>query len=263
MQVIHARNSQAGLMKLRTEILPRYFSSSGEDGLRLLGGLTLTVERPQERVLSWPGIGLNPAQTLTDALLSVHNAQAAIDEVAGSLGNESTGFQLVTNGLVVSVQTSTEQGLTMVACTSVNNVCEAVFGPMFLQLSMLQELIAEKAGKGMGSLTLVQTGAFIPTSDLKAIGRPEFDRHWHDPYTLLVVTPEPIVVDETFWSDTTMYLETSGAGVGYTSPFIRKTALPMVHALQCDDKKRALELAGRIKSTDWQRAMVHFIEARG
>jgi hypothetical protein len=36
----------------------------------------------------------------------------------------------------------------------------------------------------------------------------------------------------------------------------------MLAALNCEEKKQALNLAGRIKSSDWRRAMVQFVEAR-
>ena len=169
---------------------------------------------------------------------------------------------MTTKTLAVVVQTNAAEELTVTACTSENNICDAIFGPMFLQLSMLQELIAQRASLDMGSLTLIQTGAFLTAKDLAAIFGPVFNRGFHDPYTLRACDAAPIVVDETFWSDTKMYLETQGQGVGYTSPFIRQTAIPMLAALNCEEKKRALELVGRIKSPDWQRAMKLFVEAR-
>jgi hypothetical protein len=255
MDVITARNPQVGLMALRNETIPKF----GHEGpVRLPGGLTLVVERPQERVVSWPGIWRNPAQELTDALLSLYQAQAAIATIADDLWDEPSGFQLMTETLVVSVQTVAAEELTMTACTSETNILAACFGPMFLQLSMLQELIAQRSGLKMGSLTLVQTGAFLTNRDRATIALVRF----YDGYTLGSCEATPIVVDEAFWSDVRMYLETRGQGVGYTSPFVRQTAIPMLAALNCEEKKQALNLAGRIKSSDWRRAMVQFVEAR-
>jgi hypothetical protein len=262
MDVIRTRNAQTGLMMLRNKTIAKYTRFGQEGSVRLPGGLTLVVERPQERVVSWPGLGQNPAQELTDALLSLHQARAAMDMVAQSIGQSVDGFHMHTGTLVVSVQTDAAEELTMTACTSENNILAACFGSMFLQLSMLQELLAQRAGLKMGPLTLVQTGAYLTGAGRAALCPSVFDRRFHDGYTLKACEATPIVVDATFWSDTRMYLETQGEGVGYTSPFIRQTAIPMLHALKCEEKKQALELAGRIKSSDWRRAMTRFVEGR-
>lgn len=239
---VKARNMQSALKSFMDKLGTR---DSIDEPLMVI------LTHPREKVMVWTGWGNSPAQELCDALLSLRQVRKIIPNLASKLGELTPGFHLQSPIMSVSFELTEKKEVTVTAVTPETDVSHAAFGPMMMQLSMLQELIASHAKCGVGTLTLVQLQARIPKRPVMG----------DEGYTDGVYSPIPMESAEDFWADLDMFLQQQDNAIGYKSLFIRKVAVPVVRAAKLaeDDPSEAKKALSSIAATDWRAAMAEVI----
>lgn len=252
MVTIEARNTHSAMIQARATYSD--YLGGDADVTALPGPLAVSIQQPRERVAP---LGQNPAQDLADLLVSIYQAREVVMAAAKGVRKCLPGFHLTTQTLVVRMDVTKGDRLSMTAVTTEANILRAAMGPMLMQLSFLQELIALQAELRVGELTMIQTNDGAITK----AGREVLSRVGLNPYTADGIEPYEIREDlDQFFADIRQFIEVQDGAVGYKSPFIRHVAIPMLQAAKiAADEERpredAVRACSRIKASDWRRAM--------
>lgn len=172
--------------------------------------------------------------------------------------------------LVTTFRVNPMGELDMTVFNRSNDLIWGAYGANAVHFSVLQEVMAAWIGVPVGRYWQISTNhhGYLST----------FDKHKEvlnmsagfSPYEMGHVKPFPIVngsIDRWF-SELDMFM-TEGPVMGFTDPFFKKVAVPMMQAWEAwkdkDDPEfmqKALDSASRIAATDWRKACVEWLERR-
>ena len=155
-----------------------------------------------------------------------------------------------------------------------NDIVWGAYGANAVHFSMLHEVVASMAKIPMGSFYQISDNwhayhkTVEPLLGLAAYAAQPPALGARTPYEEDGVRPFPMVnrADPATWfGELQMFLDLEHRAMGYTEPFFRRVALPIVETHNLFKAKQyadAMTVAGTIKATDWRRAIVEWLDRR-
>lgn len=150
-----------------------------------------------------------------------------------------------------------------------NDMIWGAYGANAVHFSVLQEVMAYWVGVEVGEYWQVSTNFHAYKSVLEK--HRGFKNLIHgieiDPYEVGEVSPYPIVNTsiEDWFRDLTMFIE-EGPVIGFTDPFFKKVAVPMLQSWWAwkdpENREKSLNFARQIAAEDWRKACVEWLERR-
>lgn len=149
-----------------------------------------------------------------------------------------------------------------------NDMIWGAYGANAVHFSMLHEYMASRIGVKVGYYFQISTNfhAYVSTlekhQDVMGLVLPEAD-----PYAMGVVEPFPMMnIDPERWEqELGMFMSEGDQAVGYSDPFFRRVAVPMLTAWRAYKRKDygfAMGMCEGIVATDWARACFEWVERR-
>lgn len=172
--------------------------------------------------------------------------------------------------LIITFRINPKGHLDMTVFNRSNDMVWGAYGANAVHMSFLQEVMATWIGVPVGKYWQISTNFHTYLNTLEKV-KPllETDRKL-TPYQTGEVEPFPIVnIDIDKWhSELAMFMD-EGAVMGYTDPFFKKVAVPMLQSWQrwknreiAGYKEAAIEKAQEIAASDWRKACVEWLERR-
>jgi hypothetical protein len=253
MQLITSRNIHGALAPLLQ--LMHVSAEQENDRFILREPVIFTFDRPRERLIFYPDFRRNPAHELGQALLSLSQAEASIEEAATAVISGASHFLFSTPHLVVRGDIDHGGRFNLSAVIAEKNPFAGAIGQLGLQMSILQELLANSAKKPVGILSVQHMGLEVNAEIIKGLLRGAYDGMTSDPYDGEL---KPRKIDSPV--ELKMLGEEGAKAIGYKSKWVRQVALPLLIAGKAETPEEALELTKNIKANDWRRAMIEWTE---
>jgi hypothetical protein len=252
MEVIKARNLQTAMPAILDLLYARGERKDGQ--LVYRQPVSVTFEKPDERLLFWPGYKLNPAKQLHQAYASLGTAEAGIPQVAQQILTGTGQFLFSTPILVMRSVISDEGRLESYAVVANSDPMVGVAGQLGLQLSILHELLALASRKRLGKLTIQHMDLSAPEERVCMLMQNSLQDRAGDPYSTGEAKPRGLDAD----LEMTAALS---APLGLKSKWTRHVFVPLqeVGALVDEKPNEARKQLGRIKAGDWRLAMERFL----
>jgi len=183
------------------------------------------------------------------------------------LGLEGKDFPC---NLIITFRVNPNGHLDMTVFNRSNDMVWGAYGANAVHMSFLQEVMASWIGIPVGNYWQISTNfhAYIDTLE-KVMPLMEKSAGFTD-YELGRVKPYPIVNTpiSTWFSELDMFMS-EGPAIGFTDPFFKKVAVPMLLTWRIwkdkgnpDRVANAIDSAERIAATDWRKACVEWLERR-
>lgn len=172
--------------------------------------------------------------------------------------------------LVITFRVNPHGKLDMTVFNRSNDMVWGAYGANAVHMSFLQEVMAAWIGVPVGFYWQISTNFHAYLDTLKKVEPLLNNPDAKSAYELGEIEPFPVVGTDidTWHSELNMFMD-EGAVMGYTDPFFKKVAVPMLLAWQSwknkDNENRvseAIEHADRIVATDWRRACIEWLERR-
>lgn len=250
MRVVHARNYN--------EAMPCEIQILSEEGTLVdetlwLEHVTVRHDRPTERVLF---LGSDPLENLLNSLSSL---AANIDMAAVE---RATDYVLKDRCAILTMGTQSEMHfrldddhLDATVCDQQRDVCRDNPAPY----SMVLEYVAFSLGVGVGRCWYQAQKVYASAGDVAHLSR--------------VTAPDypdglvPLIRGGTAaWRvDLEMFVTEGEDAIGYSEPFFRRVALPILRArnsLRAEKPEEALDHALGCSAADWRLAAVNWIERK-
>ena len=253
-QIIPARNVQQALVPL-LQALHTTAEDIGED-LVFTDPVVFRFRNPRERLVFFPGFRRNPAQELSQSMQSLVQAEGNIQQAADAVVAGAGHFLFSTPQLVVRGDIGTDGRFNLTAILADTNPFTGALGQIGLQMSILQELLANAAKKSVGELTIQHMGVRVPLQVVKNLMKAALDNDTSDPYDGDL---KPRKIDGPL--EMKMLVEEGDQATGYKSKWLRHVALPLFACLKAETVEEALELTKKIKTEDWKRSMIDWLQA--
>lgn len=224
--------------------------------------------------------GLDQPMIIGKALLTDPNNRRQVLQMWNAPADlvDQTNKRDVPCNLEAIFQINHEHELDMMVTNRSNDIVWGTYGANAVHFSMLQEFVAAVAGVPVGRYWHVSFnwhGYLDTISPVMCLADRAFQPHrvvqWASPYERGNVEPYPIMNTdpETWLGDLDMFLDEEGRAMGYRDRFFRRVALPIVQThdafKQAEAPQRykdALAAAKGIRATDWQLAIVEWIQRR-
>jgi len=171
-----------------------------------------------------------------------------------------------------------EGELNMTVCNRSNDVIWGAYGANAVHFSYLLEYMAAWIGCPVGAYWQISNNfhgylnTYEPLKHLADLAADPYRQPpLNEPYAVGMVTPFPLVNTgiATWEKDLMMFLEEGENAIGYSDPFFRRVAVPMLRAYRAykdnvGEQRYALALGelSQVKATDWQLAGQEWIERR-
>ena len=187
-------------------------------------------------------------------------------DVNADLGLDGKDFPC---NLIITFRINPEGKLDMTVFNRSNDMVWGAYGANAVHMSFLQEVMAAWIGVPVGFYWQISTNFHAYLDTLKKV-EPLLNTDAKSAYELNEIEPFPIVGTDidTWFSELTMFMD-AGPAIGYTDPFFKKVAVPMLLAWQTWKNKdnenhvsEAIEYADRIAASDWRRACIEWLERR-
>lgn len=250
MEVIKARNLQQAFPRV-LELMYGRGQRTKDEMVVYDRPCAITLERPDERLLFWPGYRLSPAKALLQAYQSLATAEPGIAQTAQSVLNGSPQFLFSTPVLVVQARITSEGRFETYAILTTEDPMVGVAGQLGLQLSMLHELLANAAKKKLGSLTIQHMRLAAPEERTSQLLLNSLNDGFHDPYERGEVKPRSL-------DDQLEMGEAIKKTLGLRSKWSKHVFIPLqeLDALPATEARAKL---GSIKASDWRLAMERYL----
>ena len=182
------------------------------------------------------------------------------------LGKEGKDFPC---NLTATFRINPYGSLDMTVFNRSNDMIWGAYGANAVHFSMLQEYMACMIGVPVGQYWQISTNFHAYQDTLDKHGHvtqnvASAGAYEHDVYPFPMVNTRP----EVWHSELDMFM-TEGPVMGYTDPFFKKVAVPMLQAWQAwkdpdknDKGLRAYTLAESIAATDWKKACIEWLKRR-
>jgi thymidylate synthase len=168
--------------------------------------------------------------------------------------------------LIITFRINPEGHLDMTVFNRSNDMIWGAYGANAVHMSFMQEVMAAWIGVPIGQYWQISTNlhAYLDTLE-KAKDVVNYELGV-TPYAMGAVEPYPIVNTpiETWFAELDMFMG-EGSVIGYTDPFFKRVAVPMLNswsAWKAKNKTGALEYANSIIASDWKKACVEWLERR-
>lgn len=172
--------------------------------------------------------------------------------------------------LIITFRINPNGQLDMTVFNRSNDMVWGAYGANAVHMSFLQEVMATWIGVPVGQYWQISTNfhAYLNTYE-KVKPLLKIDRKL-TPYQTGEVEPFPIVnTDIDKWhSELAMFMD-EGPIIGYTDPFFKKVAVPMLQSWTrwknrdvAGYKEEAIEKANKIAASDWRKACVEWLERK-
>ena len=148
-----------------------------------------------------------------------------------------------------------------------NDMIWGAYGANAVHFSMLQEYMAAKVGASLGHYWQVSTNFHSYMDTLKKHSALLIVDPTDTPYHKGEVTPFPMVQDINVWDrELEMFMQEGDGAIGYTEPFFKRVAIPIMQshrAFKAKDYVTAAGIAiGSCVAKDWSRAISEYVERR-
>ena len=242
MALIKARNRNQSLQKFLD--LMRVEAIGGQGSLFLTEPLAFVWERPQERCMF---ISSDPISELMVALKGLAEVESAIEQATEHVAAKKGGFAIHGSHSAIEFLSSRTQ-LHSFAVLTEPDPLKGALGVYGLQLSILQEIMAQRLNLRTGRCTITHQGAVSATPTIRALLEASYKTLSTDPYWDV----QPTDVD--CGNQLGALVSLQADATGYKSKWIRRTLLPMlsIQGLAIDNLSEAQELLPSIKSEDWR-----------
>mgnify|MGYP003663928461 FL=1 len=184
------------------------------------------------------------------------------------LGLEGKDFPC---NLIITFRINPTGELDMTVFNRSNDMVWGAYGANAVHMSFMQEVMASWIGVPVGRYWQISTNFHAYMNTLEKVKPLLILDEMTSPYSTGEVEPFQIVnTDIDVWhSELSMFMDEGANAMGYTDPFFKKVAVPMLLAWQNwknkDDPSRvetAVAHAGNIAATDWRKACVEWLERR-
>lgn len=172
--------------------------------------------------------------------------------------------------LIATLRINPYGKLDMTVFNRSNDMIWGAYGANAVHFSALQEVMAAWVGVPVGEYWQVSTNFHSYHNTLEKHGLVKNHTIGENPYSRGEVEPFPMVnvnIDQ-WMAELDMFL-TQGQVIGYTDPFFKKVALPMLNSWHSwknrenpNFREDAFRWAYDIQATDWRRACVEWLERR-
>lgn len=256
MNQITARNGQQAMAQV-LQLLHTSGELSDEGVLSFNSPVTLTYENPRERFIFWPGFRRNPAQEFYTALSSLQGAEAGIPQSAEAILGGASHFLFSTPQLVVQGQVGKDGRLNLTAVVAERNPFTGCFGQLALQLTLLQELMANSIKKNVGTFTIQHMGLDADAGVVGQLLKMSYDNPVEDPYETGKVKVRKIDNDVPIG----MIIAEGDNAMGYKSKWVRGALLPLLKTGTFEDIEDIAKQTKKVKASDMRAAMEDWIDA--
>lgn len=250
MEVIKARNLQQAFPRV-LELMYARGQRTKDEQIVYDRPCIVTMERPDERLLFWPGYKLNPAAHLMQAYQSLATAEPGIAQTAQAVLNGSGQFLFSTPVLVVQSRISKEGRFETYAIVTTDDPMVGLAGQLGLQLSILHELLANAAKKKLGSLTIQHMRLVAPEERTSQLMLNSLQEGFDDPYEAGRVKPRSL-------DDQLEMGEAIKKTLGLKSKWSKHVFIPL-QELAALPQTEARGKTGNIKASDWRLAMEQYL----
>jgi len=172
--------------------------------------------------------------------------------------------------LVITFRINPNGKLDMTVFNRSNDMVWGAYGANAVHMSFLQEVMAAWIGVPVGFYWQISTNFHAYLDTLAKVEPLLHKPDGKSPYELGEIEPFPVVGTDidTWHSELNMFMD-EGPVMGYTDPFFKKVAVPMLQSWQAwknkdapDFMDSAVYFADRIAATDWRRACMEWLERR-
>lgn len=254
MNHIGSRNPQSAMPRL----LQLMYRRGDKDGEMLImpEPVMFTFQKPRERLIFWPGFQRNPVKELVIALTGLRQVENVISKAAQDVVDGKEHFVFVTPQLMVQANIDRAGKFNMRAVVAEQNPFLGAFGHLMLQLTILQELMANAVDKDMGAFSIMHMSLKIRADLIEKFLKESLDDIPGDPYSDGLKTRR---IDGTI--NMSMLLDEGAKATGYRSKWVRAVALPMFLAASGEDFDESMKRAKSIKADDWKRSYIEYLYA--
>jgi thymidylate synthase len=189
-------------------------------------------------------------------------------DATSDLGFEGKDFPC---NLIITFRINVAGHLDMTVFNRSNDMIWGAYGANAVHMSFMQEVMASWIGVPVGRYWQISTNFHAYLDTLKKVEPLLSQSAGFTDYELNMVKPLNIVNSpiETWFSELYMFM-TEGANVmGYTDPFFRRVAVPMMLSWEKwkdksnpDRVEMAIASAENIVATDWRKACIEWLERR-
>lgn len=265
MHVIRARNPQQALPEA-LRLLDREGLTNDANMLVVGEPVTTVYIKPRETASFWDVAGPCPARYLLDGLLFLSTQMTDVSAAMSTVRNGRGLLVPAFDGLDTCMRTNSLGELDAVTFSGQRRI-SLLYGPDVVADSLLQQFVAAAAGVPVGKLWHIcfRFSGRAEYRDHPAFRETSRDR---DPYHAGYATTFPLVsIDPEQWlAELRMFVDEGDRAMGYTDPFFRRVALPLLRAQRfIEDRttKNRLDAAGReiarCGARDWQLACLAWI----
>lgn len=216
----------------------------------------MVYEKPRERLIFWPGFVRNPARELVIALSGLKQIEDVITESAEKVVSGREHFIFSTPQLVVQANVDDYNKFNMRTVIAEPNPFSGALGHLALQLTILQELMANAVNRNMGAFSIQHMSMAVKADVVETLLKESLNGLPEDPYQNGLKYRK---IDGKL--NMAMLLDEGAAAQGYRSKWVRTVALPLFQSAQGDDYDASASWAKKIKSNDWKRAQVEYLDA--
>lgn len=254
MELVRSRNPQSAMPELLHML---YSNGIKEDEMLIIPDpIMFTFEKPRERLIFWPEFQRNPAKELVVALTGLKDVESVITKAAQDVVDGKEHFIFVTPQLMVQASIDRADKFNMRTVVAEQNPFLGAFGHLMLQLTVLQELMANAVNKNMGTFSVMHMSLRTRADVIEKLLKSSIDSIPGDPYQNGLKIRK---IDGTI--NMTMLLEEGARATGYRSKWVRQVALPLFMSAQGENHEDGVKLAKSIKADDWKRAQIEYLHA--
>jgi thymidylate synthase len=189
-------------------------------------------------------------------------------DASSDLGFEGKDFPC---NLIITFRINVAGHLDMTVFNRSNDMVWGAYGANAVHMSFMQEVMASWIGVPVGLYWQISTNFHAYLETLKKVEPLLSQSAGFTDYELDNVKPFNIVNSpiDTWFSELSMFMEDGANVMGYTDPFFKRVAVPMMLSWEKwkdksnpDRVEMAIASAENIAATDWQKACIEWLERK-
>lgn len=254
MELVRSRNPQSAMSET-LNLLYRKGEKVGEN-LVMPEPVSFIYEKPRERLIFWPSFQRNPSRELHAALSGIRQIEKVIGDAAKEVMAGKTHFIFSNPQIVVQAHIDRSNRFHMRTVAAETNPFLGALGNAMLQLSILQELMANSIDHEMGTFTMLHMTISVKADFVEKLLKESLDGIPDDPYQHGLKTRK---IDGNI--NIAMLLDEGARAAGYRSKWTRCVALPVFLSSQGRDFDESMKRTKDIKADDWRRLQIEYLRA--